>query len=75
MANEIDGNTAPRPRFGRLLFTLMAVASFVLAGYLLLFPASLGLDQTTAGLIALALVASGVADGIIAKVWDRITAR
>ena len=75
MADEIDASTAPRLRFGRLLFILMAVVSFGFAGCLMLFPASLGLDQTNASFIALALIASGVVDAIIAYVWDRITAR
>ena len=74
MAGDTGEKTATRQRFGKLLFILMAVGSLALAGYLSLFPGSFGLDQTNAGFFALALIASGMVDAIIAFSWDRIIA-
>ena len=75
MTNDISKPARVRMGAGKILFILMAVGSFVIAAYLVLFPASLGLGQADALFIALALVASGLVDAVLAWKWDRITAR
>ena len=75
MTNDTSTPAKARNGVGKVLFILMALGSFVIAAYLVLFPASLGLGQADALFIALALVASGLVDAVLAWKWDRITAR
>ena len=61
-----------RMKRGKLYFGVLALAMVVLGLILYIFSAALGIDETTAKLIALAFLIAGFLDYLILHFWDKL---
>ena len=59
----------------RLAFGVLALVSVVAGLLLYLFAGSLGIDQATAEIIAIAFLIAGAGDALVLQFWDRLFAR
>ncbi|MFQ5625438.1 MAG: hypothetical protein ACE5FM_02160 [Methyloligellaceae bacterium] len=64
-----------RNRAVKVIFGVMALMCLLTGLVIYLFAEQFGFSHETARIVAIAFLAAGVADYIVLKLWDRITAR
>jgi hypothetical protein len=72
MRDDNRSMTAAQHRIIRLVFGVLALAS-LLAGFVIWsFGPALGIDDDTARLVAIVLLAAGIGDVAVLHFWDRL---